>query len=114
MEPALPVREVELIEPDGVVRRIAIKVLLVVDRNAVPTGRIRGSVNVKSRGLSIQGDGLEQQLAARRSLHLDCEVIPRIILRIAWHTSWDPMFFHVVPSVPFVASRKPTFVTPDE
>src|SRR4029077_4913154 len=48
----------------------------------------------------------------RGSLHLNREVIPRILIRVAGNTGWHPLCVDVVPDIPFVSTRNPALVSP--
>src|SRR6266481_3243003 len=53
-------------------------------------------------------------MVVRRTLHLDDEMVPRIVHRIAGHTRRNPFLTWIVPDVPFVSSHNPAFMSPDE
>jgi hypothetical protein len=63
-EVALPHGEVHLVEPNRVVRHLAIAILLIVDSDTVPFCGPRRTVYVERMSHTIQADGLEQQIAA--------------------------------------------------
>ena len=110
----LPVTEIHLVEPDGVIRHVSVPVLLVVDRDAVPAGITWIPVNVQGRGLPIESDGFEEQTAARRPLDLEHNMIPAIIVRVAGNSGRHPLLVHVVISIPLVPAGNAALVTPDE
>jgi hypothetical protein len=48
---------------------------------------------------SVQGDGLIQQMVTRGALHLNCEMVPRIVVWVARDTCGGPMRTLVIPNV---------------
>jgi len=87
---------------------------LVVDGNAVPAGFARGASDVERVSDTVQGDGLEQQIAAGSSLCLNHKVVPSIVFRVARNACRNPFLVDVVVSIPLVATSDPAFLTPDE
>lgn len=109
----LPHGEVNLVQVDRVGVHGAIAVLLVVDGDAVPSGGARRTVDIERVRDAVQSDGLEQQVPARSTRHLDYEMVPGIVLRIAGNSGRDPLFMNVVISVPLMAARDPALMPPD-
>ena len=87
---------------------------MVVDGNAVPAGFARGASDVERVSDTVQGDGLEQQIAAGSSLCLNHKVVPSIVFRVARNACRNPFLVDVVVSIPLVATSDPAFLTPDE
>ena len=110
----LPVAKVQAIEPYGVAGHFAIAVLLIIDRDCVPTGLPRRTGDVHIVSDTIQGNGFEKQLIGCCSGHLNHKVIPRIVLGIARNSSRDPFLVYVIVCVPLVATCNSALVAPDE
>jgi len=110
----LPKGEIKLVEPDRIIVHAVVAVLLVVDCYATPVRAARRLVNVQSMSCSIQSDGLEQQSSVRRPLHLDYNMVPGIILRIARDPSRHPFLIHIVIYVPLVSASNSALVPPNE
>src|SRR5579862_2798528 len=72
----------------------------------------KGPIQIMS--LAVKGNGLIQQLVVRSSLHLDCEMVPRIVVRMAGYAGRSPVRRLVIPYVPFIPARDPTLMTPNE
>ena len=114
MEHHLPKGEIKFVEPDRIIVHAAVAVLLVVDGYATPVRAARSLVNVQSVSCSIQSDGLVQEASVRRSLHLDYNMIPGIVLRVAGSTSRHPFLIHIVIYVPLVSASNSALVSPNE
>src|SRR5438445_5601667 len=69
---------------------------------------------VESGGLTVEDNGLEQQMIVGCALHLDGQVIPGIIVGIAGDAGGMPLLSLVIPDVPLMAAGDTTFVSPDE
>ena len=110
---ALPHGEVHLVEPNRIIVHAAVAVLLVIDRNAIPACVAGVAVDIQRVFDSVEGDGLVEQAIARRSLHLNHKVVPRIVFGVAGNTRRNPFLVDVIVSVPFVAAGDTAFVPPD-
>jgi hypothetical protein len=60
---------------------------------------------------SIEHDRLINQIVIRSSLHLDRQMIPGIVVRVAGNSRRHPARILVIPNIPFVPARDPAFVT---
>ena len=56
---------------------------------------------------------MEEQLILIGSLHLNNDVIPRVVIWIAGDVSGNPCLVLIVPDVPFVTPSDATFMSPD-
>ena len=94
-------------------RRVSIH--LVVDCDPVPTHcRERAVILVDGVLDAVERDGLIQQLIIRGALHLDDQMVPSILQRIAGDASGHPLPRDVIPDVPFVAATDSALVSPGE
>src|SRR5579863_263290 len=109
----LPIREVQLVEPDRVGGLLVVPVLLVVDRHAIPRRRRRIFGVVESRSYPVERDRLEQELIVRGALDLEYKVVPGICQRIAGDARRVPGLAGIVPDVPFVAAGDAAFMSPN-
>src|ERR1017187_9685507 len=101
------VSESQFIEVYIVGLLLGVAVLLVVDGHAVPAwvrGRVESPIQVAR--YSVQRDRFIQQLIARRPLHFESEMVPRIAVRVAGDTGGSPLCRHRVPNVPFVPEQQ--------
>ena len=106
--------EGKFIQVNWIRNLVPVAVHLIIDGDTVPAGAgswCIGSVYITR--LAIQRDGLEQELAARSSLHIDHQVVPGVAYGIAGNPARHPMASRIAPGVPFVAASDPAFVTPD-
>jgi len=62
---------------------------------------------------SVQGDGLEEQVAAGSPLCLNHKMIPGVVLGIARNPCRYPLLVNIVPGVPLMAASDPAFVPPN-
>src|ERR1035438_10371590 len=82
---SLPIGKTEIVHVGGVRQLLAVSVHLVVKCDSPPARgnqeRRIGFVYVD--GLAVQSDRLIQKRIARSPLHLDCNVIPRVVQEVA-------------------------------
>src|SRR5262249_33452752 len=95
----------QLVNIDGVRGDLFISIDLIIDGDAVPACLGWVVVAVQSCRLAIEADGVEQQLASGRPLHIQGQVVPGIADRITRYAAWNPVLCGVVPRVPFMAPR---------
>src|SRR5579864_7773097 len=110
----LPVGERHLVQPDRIRLLLVIAVLLVVDGDAIPSGRSWSLVIVQRCSLTVQRDRLKQKMIVRCSLRLNDKVVPRIVHGIARYPGGMPLLAWIIPDVPFIPSGDAAFVSPDE
>ena len=110
------IREDQLIQIGGIRCLRMIPVHLKVDRYAPPIAGCRSVVVilVQSVRYSVQSDGLVEQFVVGSALDLNCQMVPRICLRIACDPGGHPSAVNIVPYVPCVAPRYAAFVAPNE
>jgi hypothetical protein len=88
--------------------------LLIVDGDAVPTGRTRGTGDVQRVRDTVEGDRLKQQAVAGSTCDGNDQVVPGIVGWIAGYTRRDPLFIDVVVRVPLMTASDAALVSPNE
>lgn len=109
-----PVGEREFVQPDGVGLLLVVAILLIVDRDSIPSRWRRALVVIQRRGLAVQRDGLEQQMIVRCSLNLNQQVVPGVVDGIAGDSCWAPLLSGVVPNMPLMSASDSALVSPDK
>jgi hypothetical protein len=72
----LPVAESQVVKPDRIRFLNTISILLKIDRHSVPVAGSGIFVVIEYRRLSVQCDGLKQELVLAGSLYLNDDMIP--------------------------------------
>src|SRR6266851_4917707 len=73
----------KVVQPNRVGLLVVLAVLLIVDRNAIPISRGWGFVVVQRHGRAVQRNRLEQKVIGGGPLHLNDQVVPRVVHGIA-------------------------------
>ena len=110
----LPIAEVQIVEPHGIGRLLKIPILLIINGHAIPVGRSWTLIVIESRSLSIQRDGLKQQVIVRCALHRNRQVVPCIRHWIARNACGMPGLAGIVPNIPLVPTRDAALMAPDK
>src|SRR5689334_20970847 len=115
-QPFLPESEMQFVQINSVGRLLVIPVHLEVESDAVPSGRSRGVgiVLVDVMSDAVQSDRLVQQIVVRGALHLDGQMIPGVVYRVAGDAAADPLVVSVVPDIPLMAAGDAALVSPNE